>query len=57
MVDFTLRLPTAPSLTEIDGVIQAGGVMAATFTAPASGVLDELTKTVEPLRQTTRAAS
>jgi len=34
VVDFTLRLPTAPALTEIDAIIQAGGVMAATFTAP-----------------------
>ena len=34
LVDFNLRLPIAPALTEIDGVIQAGGVMAATFTAP-----------------------
>lgn len=46
MVDFNLRLPIAPALTEIDAIIQAGGVMAATFTAPASGILDELTKTV-----------
>jgi len=47
VVDFNLRLPIAPALTEIDAIIQAGGVMAATFTAPASGVLDELTKTVD----------
>jgi hypothetical protein len=47
VVDFNLRLPIAPALTEIDGVIHAGGVMAATFTAPASGILDELTKTVD----------
>jgi hypothetical protein len=46
VVDFNLRLPIAPALTEIDAIIQAGGVMAATFTAPASGILDELTKTV-----------
>ena len=46
VVDFTLRLPTAPSLTEIDAIIQAGGVMAATFTAPAFGTIDELTNTV-----------
>ena len=46
VVDFTLRLPTAPSLTEIDAIIQAGGVIAATFTAPAFGVIDELTNTV-----------
>lgn len=47
VVDFNLRLPIAPALTEIDAIIQAGGVMAATFTAPASGILDELTKTVD----------
>ncbi len=46
VTDFSLRLPVAPDLTEVDAVIQAGGVMAATFTAPAAGLLDELSKTV-----------
>ena len=46
VTDFGLRLPVAPDLTEVNAVIQAGGVMAATFTAPAVGLLDELSKTV-----------
>ena len=45
--DFNLRLPVAPSLTEVDAVIQAGGVIAATFEAAAAEFLDELGKTVD----------
>ena len=44
--DFTLRLPIQPNLTEVDSVVQAGGILAATFTAPSADMLDELTKTV-----------
>jgi hypothetical protein len=48
VTDFSLRLPIAPDLTEVDAVVQAGGVMAATFSAPADALLGELSKTVGP---------
>jgi hypothetical protein len=45
--DFTLRLPIQPNLTEVDAIVQAGGVLAATFTAPSAEMLNELSKTVD----------
>lgn len=44
--DFTLRLPIQPNLTEVDAIVQAGGILGATFAAPSAGMLDELSKTV-----------
>jgi hypothetical protein len=44
--DFSIRLPIQPNLTEVDAIVQAGGVIAATFTAPSTDMLDELSKTV-----------
>jgi hypothetical protein len=46
VLDFDLRLPIAPDRTEVDAVILSGGVIAATFKAPAADMLDELSKTV-----------
>lgn len=46
VADFSLRLPIAADLTEVEAVILAGGVIAATFTAPATGMFDELTTTI-----------
>jgi hypothetical protein len=46
VLDFDLRLPVAPDRTEIDAIILSGGVIAATFEAPAAHMLNELSKTV-----------
>ncbi len=46
VVDFDLRLPIAPDRTEVDAIILSGGVIAATFEAPAADMLNELSKTV-----------
>jgi hypothetical protein len=46
VLDFALRLPIAPDRTEVDAIILSGGVIAATFEAPASDMLNELSKTV-----------
>jgi hypothetical protein len=46
VLDFGLRLPIAPDRTEIDAIILSGGVIAATFQAPAADMLNELSKTV-----------
>jgi hypothetical protein len=43
---FDLRLPIQPELTDVDAIVQAGGIMAATFTAPSADMLDELSTTV-----------
>jgi hypothetical protein len=44
--DFTIRLPIRPDLTEVDAIVQAGGIFAATFAAPSADMLNELNKTV-----------
>jgi hypothetical protein len=46
VLDFGLRLPIAPDRTEVDAIILSGGVIAATFEAPAADMLNELSKTV-----------
>jgi hypothetical protein len=46
VVDFGLRLPMAPDRTEVDATILSGGVIAATFEAPAADMLNSLSKTV-----------
>jgi hypothetical protein len=43
---FSLQLPLAPELTEVDAVTRAGGQVSASFTAPAEEILDGLSKTV-----------
>ncbi len=42
----SLRLPVSPDLTEVEAVVQAAGIMAATFEAPAAELLDAVTKSV-----------
>lgn len=46
VTDFTVRLPIQPNLTEVDAIVQAGGVIAATFAAPLADMLNEIGKTV-----------
>src|ERR1022692_518284 len=46
VADFSLRLPVAPDLTDVEGIILSGGSIAATFTAPAADLLDELNRPV-----------
>jgi hypothetical protein len=46
VLDFGLRLPVAPDGTEVDAIILSGGVIAATFQAPAADMLNELSTTV-----------
>lgn len=45
--DLSLRLPLAPSLTDADAIVQAGGIIAATFPAPATNLLGDISKTVD----------
>lgn len=45
-LSFSLLLPVAPDRTEIDAITLSGGVIAATFQAPAVDMLGELGKTV-----------
>jgi hypothetical protein len=46
ITDFSIRLPIQPNLTDVDAIVQAVGILGATFTAPSADMLDELTKTV-----------
>jgi hypothetical protein len=46
LAGFSLQLPIAPELTEVDAIIHAGGQVAATFTAPAAELLDRLGQSV-----------
>jgi hypothetical protein len=46
ITDFSIRLPIQPNLTEVDAIVQAVGILGATFTAPSADMLNELTKTV-----------
>jgi hypothetical protein len=43
---FTLHLPVSPELTDVDGVLRAGGQIAASYQAPAAEILDRLGQTV-----------
>jgi hypothetical protein len=42
----SLRLPLAPGLTDVDAIVQATGLIAATFPVPATDLLGEVSKTV-----------
>jgi len=46
VASFDLRLPIQPELTDVDAIVQAGGISAATFAGPAADMLDELSTTV-----------
>jgi hypothetical protein len=46
-LSFNLLLPVAPDRTEIDAITLCGGVIAATFQAPAAEMLSEMGKTVD----------
>jgi hypothetical protein len=46
VADFGLRLPMTPDRTEVDAIILTGGVIAATFQAPAADMLNALSQTV-----------
>lgn len=46
VTEFNLRLPVQADLTDIEAIVQAQGVLAATFDSPATAVLDQLGQTV-----------
>jgi hypothetical protein len=46
VAEFGLRLPIAPDRTEVDAIILTGGVIAASFQAPAADMLNALSQTV-----------
>lgn len=43
----SLRLPLAPDLTDVDAIVQATGIIAATFPFPAVDLLGEVGRTVD----------
>jgi hypothetical protein len=45
--NLSLRLPLAPNLTDADAIVQAAGLIAATFAVPAADLLGEVSKTVD----------